>query len=71
MVTTDQLSANSPGEAWDGEAVAGDVFVRGEEENNLVLLVCDGDKVHQAPEWVSFEGYTVLKIKRRRSEEVY
>ena len=53
---TNQPPAHRPGQARDGETVAGDVFVRGEEENNLVLLVCDGDKVHQTPERISFKG---------------
>ena len=42
-----------PGEAGHEEAGAGDVLVGGEEQHHLVLLVLDGDQVHQAPERVS------------------
>ena len=34
----------------DHEVVAGDVFVRREEQNNLVFLVFDRDNVQETPE---------------------
>ena len=44
-----------PGEAGHKEPGAGDVLVRGQEQHHLVLLVLDGDQVHQAPKRVAWD----------------